>query len=350
MSAAKLYKYFNRAIKIIVFVLAYYFIHKQLTERGGDFNAVLMMFREESVPLYFIAAIVLVFLLMLVNWGVESLKWQKLIEKNEKISWRTSITGVFGGVTISSITPNRTGEYLGRVFILKKTHPVRGIFITMIGSISQLFATLLAGTLAIAYVIVKFPVNVLSWPHMYVIAAAGAAGVLTLVFAAFYFNIPGLYGKVEKWIQRRPSVHRFLNVFRKYNRKDLFKIWGWSMLRYAVFSFQLYILLRILQVNFPFADMMAIIALIFMGITLIPSVALAELPVRGSVAITVLTIYEQLSSVSICEGVHIKMLAATSILWLINIVLPAIIGSFVISKMSFFDTKKVKMHPKNGHE
>ncbi len=298
------------------------------------------MFRGAHFSLYFTGAMVLVLLLMLVNWGVESRKWQFLIGKNEKISWMTSLTGVFGGVTISSITPNRTGEYLGRVFILKKTHPVRGILITMVGSISQLFATLLAGTAAMVYLFVKFPVDTLVWPPVYVIAAIGSVVLLTVILAAFYFNIPGLYGKIETWIQRRPLVHRFFNVFLKYNRKDLALVWGWSMVRYGVFSFQLYILLRVLQINFPFADMMAIIALIFLGITLIPSIALAELPVRGSVAIFVLSIYAQLSHVQIPEDAQMKMLAATSILWLINIVLPTIIGSFVISKLSFFKIKK----------
>jgi uncharacterized membrane protein YbhN (UPF0104 family) len=96
----------------------------------------------------FLRTLVFVVLLMVVNWMLEALKWQKLISKIEKVSLLQSVVAVLTGVTISSFTPNRVGEYFGRAFILKKASHIEGILITILGSMSQLLITILTGSLA----------------------------------------------------------------------------------------------------------------------------------------------------------------------------------------------------------
>ena len=59
--------------------------------------------------------------MMFLNWFLESLKWRFLISKIEKISINRSIRAIFSGITISTFTPNRIGEYGGRVFCLEKS-------------------------------------------------------------------------------------------------------------------------------------------------------------------------------------------------------------------------------------
>jgi hypothetical protein len=56
------------------------------------------------------------FLLVGVNWGLESLKWQRLIYPLETpVFLPVVLKSVLCGVTVSMLTPNRTGEYVGRI-------------------------------------------------------------------------------------------------------------------------------------------------------------------------------------------------------------------------------------------
>ena len=73
---------------------------------------------------------------------MEALKWQFLISKIEKISIKRSIRAIFSGITVSAFTPNRVGEYGGRVFCLEKADRIQAVLITVIGSMAQLVTTI----------------------------------------------------------------------------------------------------------------------------------------------------------------------------------------------------------------
>ena len=55
--------------------------------------------------------------MMFLNWLVEALKWRYMISKIENISIMTAYRAVLTGITVSTFTPNRIGEYGGRVFV-----------------------------------------------------------------------------------------------------------------------------------------------------------------------------------------------------------------------------------------
>ena len=88
---------------------------------------------------------ILILLLMLVNWSIESVKWKILIAKIERVSFFRAFKAVMTGVSVSLFTPNRTGDYLGRVFILEKGNHIEGILITLIGSFAQIIVTISVG-------------------------------------------------------------------------------------------------------------------------------------------------------------------------------------------------------------
>ena len=67
--------------------------------------------------------------------------------------------------------------------------------------------------------------------------------------------------------------------------------------------------------------------LIFFFITVTPTITIAEIGVRGSVAIFVLGLF---------SSNDMGILSATTILWLINLILPAIIGSFFVFSLKIF--------------
>src|SRR6187402_3652120 len=92
---------------------------------------------------------ILVFVLMFVNWSLEALKWKISVQGVQPVSFFRSLKAIFSGVSFSVTTPNRTGEYLGRVLYMDDGNRLRVISLTILGSISQLLVTIFFGLLGL---------------------------------------------------------------------------------------------------------------------------------------------------------------------------------------------------------
>jgi uncharacterized membrane protein YbhN (UPF0104 family) len=84
--------------------------------------------------------------LMLFNWGIESLKWKTLLKHILHISYLRAFKSVISGVAFTMITPNRTGEFIGRVFYVPDGNRIRAAALTLVGSASQLIVTITTGS------------------------------------------------------------------------------------------------------------------------------------------------------------------------------------------------------------
>ena len=134
-------------IKIGIVAFALFFLFKQLTDKTtiDQFNSTDVIYQINEH--WFIMIIVLI--MMFLNWFLESLKWKFLISKIEKITIKRSIRAVFSGITVSAFTPNRVGEYGGRVFCLDTADRIQAVLITVIGSMAQLLTTIFFGSVGI---------------------------------------------------------------------------------------------------------------------------------------------------------------------------------------------------------
>src|SRR5688572_10979456 len=92
---------------------------------------------------------ILVFVLMFVNWSLEALKWKISVQRVQPVSFLRSLKAVFSGVSFSVTTPNRTGEYLGRVLYMDEGNRLKVISLTVLGSLSQLIITVFFGLLGL---------------------------------------------------------------------------------------------------------------------------------------------------------------------------------------------------------
>ena len=67
--------------------------------------------------------------------------------------------------------------------------------------------------------------------------------------------------------------------------------------------------------------------------TLVPSVALVDLGIRGSVSLYILGMYFQAADGS---GMELAILAASTSVWFVNLIIPAILGTFFVFNLKFF--------------
>jgi len=109
----KSHRKLNILFKLIIASLLFYVIYRQIFSRADAANLILSFktqLREGNI-MY----LLLCFLLMPINWILESLKWQTLSKKFEHQNLSNSIKTVLGGVVCSLFSPARIGEYGGRI-------------------------------------------------------------------------------------------------------------------------------------------------------------------------------------------------------------------------------------------
>ncbi|MBC8085177.1 MAG: flippase-like domain-containing protein, partial [Hymenobacter sp.] len=85
-----------------------------------------------------------------VNWGIEAWKWWRLARHLEPVSFRRSFRAVLVGLTLGFVTPNRVGDYAGRIIELKSRR-LDALGAVFLGRYAQLVVTVLAGTAGLTY-------------------------------------------------------------------------------------------------------------------------------------------------------------------------------------------------------
>ena len=277
----------------------------------------------------------IVLLLMPINWLIESIKWQFLIKKIERVKTWSAFQAVLAGTAISIFTPNRIGDYLGRIFILKKGDRLDGTVATIIGNISQLFITLIMGSFGIFYFMNEIIEQFFQIDMIYGQILRILIIVIDIAIIYTFFKFP----VIEKALNENFEIYKYpilrhLNLLSEYNVDELLKVMALSLLRFLVYSFQFYLLFMAFNISLDFIEGMLVVFLIFFGITLVPSIAVAELGIRGIITLFIFNVLWT-DSFNMSE-IETMLVSATSLLWLINIAIPAIIGGLFIFKLRFF--------------
>jgi hypothetical protein len=298
-------------VKLLIAAVSIYFIWKKVISRS-DFTTMW----NESLEKMFVTGwqtVIVICALMLLNWGLESLKWQLLLKKISPVSFLGAVRSVLSGVTVSFFTPNRIGEFAGRVLHLETSVRIRAAIASVIGSMNQLLVTILAGGVGLLFsvpdIVTKTGVN----DKVLIISAITTMTLAVLI----YFRLPYFAVFLTK-LRILPTVKSYIRVLALYPLTYLGKLTVLSALRYMVFTFQYIILLQVFGIELPVTEMIRLIAVIYLVLALVPSVALSELTLRGSVAM-----YLMVPEAGNSTGV----LAASLMLWLINLVIPAVLGS-----------------------
>jgi len=313
-------------LKITIVVFALYFLYQQLTSKkaieGFDIAFIKQtIFRNQSL-------VSLVFIMMFFNWLVEAIKWKFLIGKIEKVSMLTSLRAVFSGITVSVFTPNRIGEYGGRVFCLEKADRIQGVLITVLGSMAQLLTTIFFGSMGILFLNNYIPEldklfqeMEFAYPVMFFMLL-----LLNILLLLLFHNISVISNLMDKfsWLSK---YKRYKEVFTYYNTQELFFVFIFSIIRYAIFTTQFFILLKLFTVDITYLDAIILTMVMLFIISIIPTIAISEIGIRGSVAVYLF---------SLVSSNILGILSATFVLWVINLLLPALIGAFFVFTLKFF--------------
>lgn len=302
-------------LKLIIAVVSCYYLYRTVFVDVRFRQTIPLTLDALKLP-YHIGLLGLAITLIFLNWGFETWKWHFLIAKFQHISVWRAYRAVLAGTAVSWWMPNRAGEYFGRIFFIRSGSRIKGVLATFLGSVSQLLITLILGTLALLSFIFSNVSSVYLW------AAIGLLGVISVILLLlFYFNI----NQVRFFLPGNALsrlIRKYALVYSLYSKKELQKILLFSFLRYLVFSFQFYILLIFYGIHVPLHIAAMLIFLMFFIQTAIPTSGFGELMVRGGAAVYLFHAYS--SNVS-------GIVAASYTLWIINVLLPGLIGAIILT-------------------
>ena len=128
----------------------------------------------------------------------------------------------------------------------------------------------------------------------------------------FLFKNVEIYGfSIQKLIQKITS---FPLVF---HRKNLLL----SVLRYLIFSCQFFLLLLTFEIEIAFKIAFGTIFSMYLLASIVPSIHLMDVAIKGSVAVYLFSLL----------GIESwKIIAITSLMWIYNLVLPVLVGSYFV--------------------
>jgi hypothetical protein len=316
----------NKNIKIFVnyflgpllFIWVSYSIYNQV-QHQSDLEKSWQHIRESfggPMILNFIA----VFILMIVNWGIEAFKWKLSVQKIQRLTFFTSFKAILSGTSFSVSTPNRVGEYLGRILYMSEGNRLKAISLTIAGSMSQLIITLFMGLLGFVMLQERITTGQLLSAIWIQVMIYGISFVL-LILTVFYFRLSWII----KWIDRLPGIKKYawlIKGLEDFNATLLMQLLSLSALRFFVFTIQYYLLFRLFSVDVSWSQSLWAVSVSFLVMAVIPTIALfTDLSLRGKVSLKLLGLF---------SGNNLGISLTAVSIWFINLIIPALTGSLLI--------------------
>jgi len=301
----KLQKSLVLTLKVTLFIVFCYLLYQQISK------LTLEQFQSITIdrPLF----LFFTFLLFFMNWGFEFLKWLKIIQVYDiKLSGKKLLSSFFSGITTGVVTPNRIGNFIGRIIYFKGKLRAQIVLGTLYSNFSQFLVTLLFGIPSFIYL---YDIVFYSYGNKTL--------YLSLVFlflsVLFYFSVPFLKFKNIPLLTRKLNV---LTQFQEKSKKLYLSFILFSTGRFIAFSLQYFCFLVAFGVAFSF-DLLMAIFMFYLISTLIPTLFLSKLVVREATGLFILSFFVENSAIIVVSSL---------LLWVVNLGVPAIIGMYFILK------------------
>jgi uncharacterized protein (TIRG00374 family) len=254
--------------------------------------------------------------LMIANLATQVLKWRYFVRlRNPEISNTEAVASFFFGMTLGTVTPGQIGEFGGRVLGHGSLPAGRIIGLTLVDRLQMICVLGSAGIISLTVLF-----------HFGVILTAFAVIPTGLVFIYLFFNphvVTRLVSRLKfRWV-KRAVVQDFLEAIAAFRSKQLLVSFLFSITFYVVVFSQMYLLLNSFS-EVELADaLLGFAAMMFLK-ALVP-ISLGDLGIREASSVYFYSLRGIASTTS---------LSASLLLFVINILIPSIIGLIFTPKLT----------------
>jgi hypothetical protein len=264
---------------------------------------------------------------MPLNWFLESIKWRKLMLSAGPISKNLAFRTILVGISLGIVTPQRLGEYGGRLLTIPSEKNWLSILSTLAGSISQNIVTIGIGIIGLGLLTLhnQLLTDLTLIPITLSLVLFVIAGIYLFLNVDFVATILSKLGLKKYFIKFQKQYHEF----RLIPRAHLVQVLVLSILRYTVYTLQYVLLIYFLGWELDISIMLAGITTVFLIQSGIPIPPFLGVLARGEIGIVIWSLFE-INELSI--------LTLTFLIWIINLVIPAIMGLVVIFNVNILES------------
>ena len=241
----------------------------------------------------------------------------------QKFNLAGAFKAVLAGCSITMLTPNRIGEYGGRIMYVNEAYRLRAVSLTILGSMAQLTITMIMGTIGLIMIRAGKIIEAgrfagYSWMLGNTLILISL--IVTVILLLLLFRMHFIVSVVSR-IGFLKNIVKHIVVVEEVGGKQLLRILNLSFFRYMVFILQYILLLKVMEVNIAYPVSFLLLTLFYLVMAVAPTAGFTELPVRAIASVALFNLF----STNI-----IGIQAAAFGIWLINLVIPAVLGSLLI--------------------
>ncbi len=255
------------------------------------------------------------------NWSFEAYKWQLLARKAVPVSFSEAFRSTLTGLAVGVAVPAQVGDTLGRIGSLRSEARLKTLGAALVSNGIQFYVSVLGGAVGWWYAAADLG---LSAEIKYLINAS----ILVVLLGGLVVGI--FRHRLVHWRTKRLWALKLqgnLVVISRYSGTELGQAMAIGGLRYLVFVVQFVLALWLVGIDLPLLDLLLAVALIYLAKTLLPALnALGDLGVRQFVALYVFAPYQLADE---------QVVAATLLVWLVNILAPLLVGVYFVWKFKW---------------
>lgn len=283
--------------KGIVFTVLIYLLFTRLSKL--DWN-------ENQFASFQALPFILCFLLVPLNWYFEWLKWELLLHSIKEEKNPNRFTAFVSGIVSSFLTPAFSGNFLGRIIYFDSNKRWKLTVYSMVSNFSQFTVSMFFGAIAGIILLSKKETYFSELSIGFFIGAT-----ITSLLIYFFGEILASPIKVQR-------VQSMVLLVKK--GPSRLKIIAISFVRYLVFLIQFSLALSSFGVAFEYVNFLWV-ALVYMAVTLTPSLFFGKIVMRESIAVSILTL----------AGIAtFPILLASLTTWFFNLLIPTFVSVFFI--------------------
>lgn len=279
----------------------------------------------------------IVLLLMFIQWILEAFKWKILMSTSIRLPWITSLKMIFTGLSFSFITPFKSGEFIGRVMYLPEDKRAIGTAFTFYGNIIQFTIYSMLGTTALWLLdldmaLSKTPAS-LTHGILLLKSISPLIPLVCVIFFIFKSTLINFFVSFKIFTNIRPLVKQFLSI----TVGQTFLIFLLTISKCIIFSVQYWLIFQWLGLGLSFPQVFTGISIMLLGLAVMPTFAFLEIGIRWEFSFIIFSVYTQ-NLAAITIGI--------TIVWFLNIVMPAIMGAFWLMLNGQSNKKNLHKHHK----
>jgi len=248
--------------------------------------------------------------LLPLNFLIEAQKWRLLVGPFQPTSLIQSLKIVLSGRSLDTFVPLGFGDVFSRIIHVQSADRKQALGALALARGTQMLPTLAFGFMAVIFII-DHGVNEVAHLMYYTL------GLTFLLLVSFFV--------FKNRALKRPDIKQYIKTFSTLSFKKIFILFSLSFFRYFVFAIQFMSIFYWLGWSFGFQILAFGVCWIFLIKSVVPDLSIfGDLVKRELSAVAFFSLF----------GIHLDIvILASFMVWVINIVLPAVAGLWFVPEI-----------------